>query len=836
MSGPTLFTKGKLIAHDYSPSQTELDGYKPIDHIMEWFGNRIGRTPSGFEDRALVLLSSTGSGKSTTVPPEFYTRFFEKTGRRNICCTQPRVYTSQEIPKTILQFHPELQMGVNIGFQNGVQAKRPTRGIIFMTIGVLKQQLKIMSDEDFLRRYSIIIIDEAHERSTDTDETLLMMKRLIQRNITKPDCPFLVAMSATFNPEKFADYLLSDIPKDKRYYNIIKVSGFSHPIEEIFLEYDTTDYLKAAVDRVIQIHESNLDDIIPVDELRKNFKPSKSKDKLVIKDDELDERIKLQKFRDILIFVSGEGDAKKLVRAVSALNNDNPAFSQYPVIPIKLMGEDVTSRSENYVNITKPYEKIGVEVRTKQGFKLVHPTRRVIVATNVAETGITIETLKYVIDTGYNKSNEYDPIYRAEMLITKPVTQSMYKQRRGRVGRKAPGQAFPLYTKSTFDALLEDQFPDMIKRDTSLDLLSLIIMEADPEGETNNKSLNDLLSGTSNRLDESIKAIRQDIRSRIMQNFISGDRESLSPFEQKMIGSSIDVTKLDLIDQPSADSMASSLDRLYTTGALYDNATPTALGLVINKFRFIGLESIRTILAGYAWEVSIADLILIAAMTSVKQDLKMSERDLERLPKDLVPDQDPDPLIYSCDFITTIIWWYRYQDVCSEYLFSNSAEAIPSAQEIETPDDWCLRNGLKQSFFSEVAAAREDIILSMAAMGLNPYAWHEKSYLNISDITQSSWISGIKQCLFEGYKSNVCMWNPLTKVYETRYGRLSVSVDKPFIATPLDIAEYGGQNPKYLLYDALGFRQDTKTNEYKPSLKYVSVLDGYIPLDPDYDA
>jgi HrpA-like RNA helicase len=815
MSGPTLFSKGKIIAHEFSPSQAELDKHRPIDYIMDWFGSRLQKAPTSIKDRALVLLSSTGSGKSTTVPPEFFTHFFEKSGRRNVCCTQPRVLTSQEIPKTIIQYHPELKMGVNIGFQNGVQAKRPTKGIIFMTIGVLKQQLKIMSDEDFLKRYSIIIIDEAHERSVDTDIVLLMMKRLIVRNITKQECPFLVVMSATFNPEKFANYMLPAM--NDPYENIIKVSGFSHPIEETFLEYDTPDYLKAALDRAIKIHEENLQDAMPEQELKRSYKPNK--DQLVIKDDAIADIIKSQKFRDILIFVSGEGDARKLVKSIQALNNDRPIFNQYPVIPIQLMGKDVTSRSENYVNITKPYSKMYVHVK---GQKTVHPTRRIIVATNVAETGITIETLKYVIDTGYNKSNEYDPIYRADMLITKPVTQSMYKQRRGRVGRKAPGFAFPLYTKATFDKLQEDQFPDIIKMDTSLDLLSLIIMESDPEGESNDKPLIDLVS---TKTVES-KGVRKDIREKIMQNLITPTRAELSLFELKLCSADIDLFKLDLLDPPSADAMHSSLDRLYTAGAIYKNSTPTAVGVLMNKFRFIGLECIRTILAGYAWDVAIIDLITITSFCSVRQDLKMNQRDLDRLGIKTNPDESPDSLLYACDFIETLIWWYRYQAVCSAWLFDSSKES---------PEDWCIRNGLTHSFFNDVASAREDIILSMAGMGLNPYAMFNKSYLARTELDIDDWVAGIKQCLFEGFKSNVCMWNPIIKTYETRYGRIRTTVDKEFIANRIDLAKYGGQNPKFLLYDMLGFRQDTQTNEYKPALKYVSVLDGFIAIDVDYD-
>jgi HrpA-like RNA helicase len=821
MSGPTLFKAGSLIAHDYSESQDVLDKFKPIDYIMEWFGKRINKIPSGVQDRMLVLMSSTGSGKSTTIPPELFGRFFEKTGRRNICCTQPRVLTSQEIPKTILEWHPELKMGVNIGFQNGVQAKRPTRGIIFMTVGVLKQQLKIMSDEEFLKKYSFIIIDEAHERSVDLDLTLSMMKALILRNITKADCPFLVAMSATFNPEKFADYMLSTMPKD-RYKNIIKVSGFTYPIQETWLDYDTTDFIKAAVDRTIQIHETNLDDVMDANELKSKFKPPKS-DKLLIKDDAIKARLEAQKFRDILIFVSGKGDAKKIIKALQSLNSTNQTFQEYPIIPLQLMREDINGRSENYINITRPYNKMTIEVRTKdRKTKNVHPTRRVIVSTNVAETGITIETLKYVIDTGFNNSSEYDPTYRVEMLITKPVTKSMYIQRRGRAGRKAPGFAFPLYTQTTYQSLIDDQFPDIVKKDTALDILSLIILTCDPTGSYNQASVAELLMESVHSI-QSAPEIRKDLRRRVMQNLIQDEnRLALSKYETELGAAKVDLYKFDILEHPNIDSMHTSLDRLYTLGAINNNTTPTAIGLIINKFRFIELECIRFILAGYAWEVPIIDLITIAAFTAVKQDLFINPRDLT---DQYNPNPAPDSLKYSCDFITTLIWWYRYQEACSNHMFNDGP----------TPEDWCIRNGLKSSFMIEAADARQDIILSMAGIGLNPYAWNEHAYINRSDLDDLNWIAGIKQCLFEGYKLNICMWNPIKNLYESRYGRLPLPIDRPFLATRLDLVEYGGQNPKFILYDSLSYRPDTKLNEYKPSIRYITVLDGFIPLDPDFD-
>ncbi|PJA92691.1 MAG: hypothetical protein CO133_01835 [Candidatus Komeilibacteria bacterium CG_4_9_14_3_um_filter_37_5] len=152
-------------------------------------------------------------------------------------------------------------MGENIGFQNSVIAKKPNRGIIYMTVGTLQQQLNIMDDESFMRKYSLIVIDEAHERSIGTDFTLYMMKKFINRNYKNADCPFLLITSATFNTKKFADYLLDHL-KTERYKNIINVGGFTYPITETWPEYDSDNYIQDAVSKAIQIHKENPEDYI----------------------------------------------------------------------------------------------------------------------------------------------------------------------------------------------------------------------------------------------------------------------------------------------------------------------------------------------------------------------------------------------------------------------------------------------------------------------------------------------------------------------------------------------------------------------------------------------
>lgn len=813
---PTLYIAGKLVQQ---PGDPDISHLKPINYILEWVEQHL-YSVSTMADRVLILRSSTGSGKSTVIPPELYYKFFDKLGKRNICCTQPRVLTSIEIPKTIIPFHSgsavkagrtALKMGDNIGFQNGVISKRPTRGIIFMTIGVLQQQLNIMTLEEFTNRYSVIIIDEAHERSVGTDLTLFMLKSHIT-NLVKAGnkkCPFLIVMSATFDPFKFQSYFQD---AGKQIIKIIIVEGLSSTICDSALEYDTTNYIQAAVDKVVWVHETHLDDVLPVAELRK-FLDKKERDvcfgddeklmKALLVDDAVTARVQEQSFRDILVFVAGEGDANKIIKKISKLNSNMEIFRKYPVVPIKLMGIDVETKSQNYIDITRNLSKQRVLVRDQ---KMV-PTRRIIVASNVAETGITIDTLRHVIDTGYHKSLEYDPIYRASLLVTRPVTLGMYVQRRGRVGRKAPGYSYTLYTRATIQRLQVDQFPNIIREDIALDVLSLLIRQCDPEGTFNSVPL----------------------------VFLTKDKS----YWDKINSVSTDVTNFDLLDQPSMDSLHTSLDRLYTLGAIDSNVRPTPKGFIMSKFRFVSLESVAMILAGYSWKAPIEDLITIAAFLSIKSDIG-SDRNTEpneqlRAFERIRPAKMD--LMASCDFITVLLAWRAYQEQC--VLLLDSTTSTKSDLDIkkmpETVREWCEKMGLNHSFFEGITQNREDIIDSMASIGLNPFEFNEKALAVQTQLSIHDWIRMIKQCLFEGYKSNIASWNTQKACYETRFGNICIAIDRSYLMSAVDLIRYGVQNPKFILYDIVRFRQNPK-NEYPPELRYVSVLDGFVPMDLSYDA
>lgn len=889
MSLPTLFLKGNLEATDWSPKQSELDELVPLDYIMQWFEDRIPGSygenakieSSSPADRILILQSSTGSGKSTAIPPELFHRFFERT-RKNIACTQPRTLTAIDIPKnTIPPFHTKemlsnngfpnreaLIYGKNIGTQTGVFTKRPYKGIVFMTPGIIVQQMNVMSNEDFMNKYSIIIIDEAHERSLQIDTVLYMLKKFINTNYKDKNCPFMVVMSATFDTIKFCNYLLSDVPKAKRYENIIKVKGFTYPVQEVFLNYDSQNYVQSIVDLVIEIHKNNSIDFMSAKEIIKNKKLYKLEE-----DMQEDKLVKMQKFRDILIFVKGPGEIVKLKNKLNKLNTSNEFFKENPILPLGLTGDAVANQSIEYRNtVEKDIKDLHVEVfsfekKGKSGsngkIKLKKPTRRVIIATNVAETGITIETLKYVIEPGFVYSKEYNPCFATEIMVSKPVTKSMYKQRRGRVGRKAPGTCYVVYTKNTFENMQEDQYPDIVKDEITLDLLSILIKEVDPENKVNELDLYTLFN---------VEQHNADLQTKGPGSSTKKTKPLGEDFVEKINKTKINIFNLDLLDLPSADSLHYSMEKLYTLGAINKNSIPTLLGFIINKFRFIRIESIKMILSGYAWQASIEDLITMAAFLesskeeifseelsdNYKSALEQGKFTLFGVKKVVNYSEFKSDLYVSDDFIKYILIFNEFQKNLSEISIKNlnlenETESTDtkvgnkekSADEndqniVEMLQEWGNEYGINVKGLLNVLEVRESIISSMIMIGLNPFENNSSRFANVvnsfSDQEKLKYVCNIKQCIFEGYKHNMAVWNSVDKRYYTRKTHLPLQITNEYILSKIDIYKFGDTNPKYIVYDKLMYFLNTKTNLYEPKVTHVSVLDGYITVDPNFDS
>jgi len=948
---PTLLVKGNLLATKWSPPQKTLDDIVPIDYIMSWFDKRTPKTygasvqASSPADRILIVHSSTGSGKSTVMPAELYHRFYARL-RKNIAVTQPRVLTAIDIPanqivpfntaemlqKTGKRERTPIMMDDNIGYQTGMESRKPVKGIIFMTIGIIVQQINIMSDEDFMNKYSHVIIDEAHERSTNTDTALFNLKKFIERNYKNPACPFLIVTSATFNAYRYADFLLSDIHKSKRYENIIYVRGSTYPIERNYLEYDSSDFMRSVLDTVEQIHVNNPEDFLSPSELSKAKSEHSDLFRLDMKEekktgagtgtgtgtdtgDHTDDseftmpRIRLlededpgpgiflgessiassfdesnpfvrvmgsaedpedrdRTFRDIIVFVSGGFEVTQLVRMLQNLNSRTPYFRKYPVFPVQLTGSVVTAQSEDYRNLFADMSKLKAEVRSYSGagkfgksgkmgkkmkIALIPATRRVIIATNVAETGITIDTLRYVIDTGFVNSSEFAPNYNADMLILKPVTQGMHTQRSGRAGRKAPGVSYAMFTKETLDNLQEDQYPDIIKEKIDLVLLNFLIRQLDEDNLSNNETLYKLF------VEERIDPEEVDAGISGISGFASGDghvdfsrsiltKELSSEFERKLAVKKVNIYDMDLLDLPSADAMQTAMETLFTMGAINSNSIPTPVGFIMNKFRMVRSESVRMILAGYAWKAPIIDLITIAAFLEQKP-ISIFPRDLEEAYTKandeglftLFPGSDKiskyselkTQLFVADDFIRYVIIFSQFQQLTVS-AFGQS--------DLGNVKKWCADRGVSYRALTDVATLRDDIISNMTNIGLNAFVNNNKCMRktlgSYSDYEKMNYVKNIKQCIFEGYKLNIGVYDPRGKMYKSRKCSLPFKINKTGLSHFLDDRdreEYGDTNPKFIIFGELRVSRNAKTNMYAAEASNICILDGFIPYDANYD-
>ena len=437
MGLPTLLKKGAL-RPGMGEKQEYLDTFIAIDYIMDWFGKRIDGSikATTINDKVIIMESATGSGKSSAFVAELYLRY-SKLLKGNIICTQPRVVTTISIPLTIASIgaykrenrkdNQGIEFGKNIGYATKEYIKKPLeRGILFCTIGVLLQYLKNMDRELFLKKYKVIMLDEAHDRSLNLDVIFYYMKKLYDTTPIE-NCPFLVITSATLDVNKYASYFKTT--------TIFKITGTSYPITDNYLKYDADNVVTTAVDIISKIHTDNEDDDILIS--------------------------------DIVVFIPSQSYVKKLKEKILELNNT----LKRKILPIALDSTVFKESNIDYQNVFTEISKLKLENSNDV------PTRKVIIGTNAIETGITIESLKYCIDLGLVNQLEYNPVVNSNVLLIKPVTRAMSQQRRGRVGRIRPGSFFPVYTKKIYDSLLNIQYPEILSNDITIPILNIIIVK-----------------------------------------------------------------------------------------------------------------------------------------------------------------------------------------------------------------------------------------------------------------------------------------------------------------------------------------------------------------------
>lgn len=787
---PTLLVQGSLVAND-PKDQKSLDNQIPIEYILEWFRGKINSRSVGLANRVLVLKSDTGSGKSTAFPAALFSAFFKK-GAGGIACAQPRVLNAVTIVRDLVSsgFYPFFKLGENIGYQTGPAKKAAKFGLTYMTIGVLSMQLKTMTDDLLMHKYRFIIVDEVHEASLEQAMLLFSLRNFMQRNANNPNLPYVILTSATFDTKKFLRYfgVLTD---DIKQPNLIQVAGFTYPLEEVWLlENSTTNYIKTAVDFVEKIHLENLND-----------KPENA---------------------DILIFLPGMGEITKIRQGLEKLNiklfnKKKPIF-----MPLTVVSETVSGNKPEYIAVFTSPDNLEVEISKKK----MKPLRRVILSTNVAETGVTIDTLKYVIDSGFNRTPEFNPNFSTNTLITKAATKSMIRQRMGRANRKSVGVFYPMYPKYVFEKLDDIQLGNIETDDMSGILLGLLY--------------------------EQVK------------------RDNSDNYEGPL-----DISRIDMLDMPPVDSFAHGLEKLYSIGfispysdhkyikldssnyldrleLLRDNSSETKkynitkMGALAIGFSKITPENIRMILAGYAHDCGILDLITIAAwLTMDSRDILVSatvspdwlEIYREGLPSyytggaanlakaDLIYRVK---LLLSDDFLSGLVLFSAVGNVIKRLKHSEYFSGLSK---------WCEMHRVKFQSIIKFIQLRDEIIDNMLSNGLETFVGD-----SLVDLPEELFIDGVtklKYCIYEGYRCNMAIYDITKNKYHTIQD-IPLKTPEIFEQNELKIAEQKKYDiteftkPKYILYDSIVMKLNPKTQLYVAKAQRVSMMDGFVKIDLDF--
>mmetsp|Transcript_35068 Transcript_35068/g.99430 ORF Transcript_35068/g.99430 Transcript_35068/m.99430 type:complete len:701 (+) Transcript_35068:157-2259(+) len=359
-----------------------------------------------------ILVGETGSGKTTQIA-----QFIAEAGycnikgqRRMVACTQPRRVAAMSVSRRVAE-EMDVQLGDEVGYSIRFEdCCGPKTLVKFCTDGML---LREAMTDPLLERYSVIILDEAHERTLATDVLFGLIKEVLK---SRSDLK-LVVMSATLEAEKFQGYFL-DAP-------LMKVPGRLHPVEIFYTQEPERDYLEAAIRTVVQIHVCE--------------EPG-----------------------DVLLFLTGEEEiedaVKKITRGVGEMD-------QSQVGPVKVLP---------LYSSLPPAQQQKIFDKAPEAIGNGPPGRKIIVSTNIAETSLTIDGIVYVIDPGFSKQKVYNPRIRVESLLVSPISRASAHQRAGRAGRTRPGKCFRLYTEKSFNSdLIEQTYPEILRSNLGSVVLQL---------------------------------------------------------------------------------------------------------------------------------------------------------------------------------------------------------------------------------------------------------------------------------------------------------------------------------------------------------------------------
>ncbi|CCJ29153.1 unnamed protein product [Pneumocystis jirovecii] len=370
-----------------------------------------------------IVVGETGSGKTTrsiynsnfifnnlfSELPQYLKEIGWANNGNIIACTQPRRIAAATVAIRVAE---EIgcplgdEVGYSIRFED-VTSPGKTK-IKYMTDGMLIRETLI---DPLLSQYSVIMLDEAHERSIYTDILLGILKK-IQRK--RKELKIIIS-SATLNAEEFLSYFNKD---NNDAAKIISIEGRMYPVDILYLSEPTSNYVEKSIETVFEIN-------------------SKEKD------------------GDILVFLTGKEEIDACVSGIIERSTQLLSSNDRKILALPLYSGLSTER------------QLEIFASSPQG------VRKVVVSTNISETSVTIDGIVYVIDSGFVKLRVFNTHTNFESLIVTPISKASALQRAGRAGRTQAGKCFRLYNSANFNNLRETSIPEIQRSDLTGLILQL---------------------------------------------------------------------------------------------------------------------------------------------------------------------------------------------------------------------------------------------------------------------------------------------------------------------------------------------------------------------------
>lgn len=540
------------------------------------------------KNQITLVKAGTGTGK-TVITPKIALQAFHF--QKKVICAVPKQFLAQSSAEHAA-INLDVELGNQVGyFYMGRNVSSSNSKLIFTTPGSLKSVITRNEDDPYLSEYQCVILDEIHERSVQTDQLLLMMKPILEK---RPDFR-LILMSATMELPLFNNYYKSSGITCGE----VVIEGISFHVDIFYEKKTVKDIRKETVQKIVQI--------------------LKTTDK-----------------GDILVFVKTGGDGKMLCQGLEmATRNINNIYPFCVKLEAKSTPEEKKYAANEFAYQSHPMMNPN------------HPyNRKVVMTTNVIESGITINGIVYVIDNGSAMEASFFPKTNARSLIDSRISQAAAAQRKGRAGRTRDGYCYRMYTEEEFKKFHPYPTPDIQKTDITNDILDLYLLDY-----IHNK--NDV------------------------QNFLNK-----------------------LISPPHEDFINCAFHKLMALNAIDNETKLTPLGKALSQFRSIEVHMAKSILASYEYfcKDDVIHIIIITMkidsridnLFDIQVNHKLNKHDQEKEIKRIKDLQKK--MFYSPygDYITILNVYYALKSYMKKNGNNNAKK---------DPKKWCKEHGISQRTF-----------------------------------------------------------------------------------------------------------------------------------------